>query len=122
MKVFAELGPGDIVAAHRSQMRGEGIVSMTGISYSGQVVEYCREQRIELLALTHNGRIDSVCDGLIRLENQPLEFRGGGLRYHLSMIVHAFRLAGRAWRFDADLALIDYGSAHCFALAIFKLL
>src|SRR5262245_60436541 len=123
MKLFAELGPGDIVAAHRIQMSGEPFLSITSIIYSGQLVEYSREQGIEMLALSHNSRTDDVCDGPIRLENRPRPFEGPGvLRNHLSRIAYAFYLANRAWRFRADLALIDSGSVHCFALAIFRFL
>jgi glycosyltransferase involved in cell wall biosynthesis len=123
MKLFAALGPGDIVAAHRAQICGKAITSETSIIYSGQLFEYCREQGIETLALSYNNNIDCLHDGLLHLENQPRRFeKSGGIRFHLSRIAYALYLAVRARRFGADLAIIDSGSTHCFALAVFRLL
>lgn len=123
MKLFAALGPGDIVGAHRSQMRKEPVLSETSITFSGQLLEYCRERNIEILALSHNRRIDSLSEGPLDVENRPRRFMGrGGIWYHLSSVAYGLYLATRARRFDADLAIIDSGSAHYFALAPFRLL
>jgi len=122
MKLFAALGPGDIVAAHRSQMKKEPILSETSIIYSGQLLEYCRERGIETLALSYNSRVDSLSDDRLRVENQPRRFMGrGGVWHHLSSLAYGLYLAVRARRFGADLAIIDSGSAHYFALAPFRL-
>lgn len=122
MKLFFALGPGDIVAAQRAQTNNESVLSEMSIVYSGQLFEYCREQGIEVLALSHNRRVDSMNDGLMRIENQPLNFGGRGALYHLSMIARAAYLAWRARCFGADLAIIDSGGAHYFALALFRIL
>ena len=63
MKLFSALGPGDIVAAHRAQMSGKTVVSETSIIFSGQLVEYCRESNIEMLAISSNPRVDKLSDG-----------------------------------------------------------
>src|SRR5437016_281672 len=122
MKLFNALGPGDIVAAHRAQMRGTTVSSETSIIFSGQLVEYCRERNIETLAISSNTRVDGLVDGIIHLENRPHRWRGaGGIKFHFSKIFYACFLAWRAWKFGADLAIIDSGSTHYFALTIFKL-
>lgn len=121
MKVFAALGPGDIVAAYREQIGGRPILSETSITYSGQLFEFCRVRGIEVLALSHNRRVDSLRDGLLQLENRPRRFEGrGGAYHHLSNVAYAFYLVERAWRFGADVALINHGSCHHFALAAFR--
>ena len=123
MKLFSALGPGDIVAAHRAQINAKPIISETSIIFSGQLLEYCRERNIQTLAISSNPRIDSLRDGIIRLENRPRRWgRTGGIRFHFSGISYAIYLALRAWRFGADLAIIDSGSAHYFALGIFRVL
>jgi hypothetical protein len=123
MKLFAALGPGDIVAAHRAQMRGEAVLSETSIIFSGQLFEYCRERGIETLALSRHPRTDCLSDGTLRLENRPRWFEyAGGVSYHLGNIAYAFYLATRARLFGADLAIIDFGSAHAFALTLLRLL
>jgi glycogen synthase len=123
MKLFAALGPGDIVAAHRAQMRGEAVLSETSIIFSGQLFEYCRERGIETLALSRHPRTDCLSDGPLRLENRRRWFeRTGGVSYHLGNVAYAFYLAIRARLFGADLAIVDFGSTHAFALTPFRLL
>ena len=123
LKLFAALGPGDIVGAHRAQMSGKPIISETSIIYSGQLLNYCRERNIETLAISYNSRFDSLRDGIFCIENRPRRWeRAGGIKFHLSNISYAGYLAVRAWQFGADLAIIDSGSAHYFALAIFRVL
>ena len=123
MRLFVALGPGDIVAAHRAQIERRTILSETSIIFSGQLLEYCRERGIETLALSHNGRVDSLRDGSLRLENRPRTFAGkGGARYHVSSIAYGTYLALRARSFGADLAVMNSGSAHYFALGLFRLL
>src|SRR5713101_3980219 len=122
MKVFAALGPGDIVAAHRAPLGGRPSLSETSIVYSGQMVEFCREKGLALLAISSNERIDAARDGDLRLENRPRKFTGRrGVFYHYSRISYAVYLAVRAKMFGADLAIVDSGTAHYFALALFRL-
>ena len=45
-----------------------------------------------------------------------------GARYHLALLLYAFKLALRARRFAANLAIIDSGNTHFFALTFFRLL
>ncbi len=122
MRLFTALGPGDIVAAHRAQIAGESVASETSLIFSGQLLEYCREQGIETLALSDNSRLDSLADGFLYLENRPCWLGGrSGLYYHLSKIARALYFTVRAKRFGADLAIVDSGSVHYFALATFWL-
>ncbi|EAQ34239.1 Glycosyltransferase-like [Nitrobacter sp. Nb-311A] len=117
MKLFAALGPGDIVAAHRQQIAGRVIESETAITYSGPLLEYCRVRNIDTLAVSQNLRSDEFSDGVLTVENRPMP----RLPYHLSMVFRAFYLAYRAKRFGADFALINSGSAHYFALTAFRI-
>jgi glycosyltransferase involved in cell wall biosynthesis len=123
VKLFAALGPGDIVNAHRAQNTGQAIESETSIIFSGQLLEYCRMRSIETLGLSQHPRVDQLQDGLLFLENRPRWFEGdSGIRYHISRVAYGIYLAMRARRFGADLAIIDSGSAHYFSLALFSLL
>jgi glycosyltransferase involved in cell wall biosynthesis len=123
MKLFVALGPGDIVAAHRAHMKGEPHQSETSIIFSGQVFEYCRERNIEMLAISYNARTDNMRDQHLQIENRPRIFeKSRGVLYHVSRIAYAAYLAVRARRFGTDLAVIDSGTAHYFALGAFRLL
>lgn len=122
MRLFATLGPGDIVDGHRRQQAGEAFTGETSILFSEQLSEYCKLAGIELLALSYHVRADRVDDGPIHLENspKPLARRGGPL-FHLSQLLYALRLVRAARAFGAHLALIDSGTTHYFLLWLFRL-
>src|SRR3977135_959039 len=67
MRLFAALGPGNIVAAQRKQLADPGVKSATSIIYSGQLYEYCRARGITALVASHNGAVDE-------LEAPPVRF------------------------------------------------
>src|ERR1700692_329719 len=122
MRLFAALGPGDIVAAQRKQLAGTDITHVTSIFFSGQLFEYCRHRGIDALFTGINPNIDELVTPKITLRNVPRIWeRAGGWRFHMSRMVYAVYLAWMARKFRADFALIDSGSAHFFALAVFKL-
>lgn len=123
MKIFAALGPGDIVQAHREQMAGRRISSETALPYSEQLVGYCKARNIPLLGVAHHARRDQIDDGVIRLESDPdLVVNSQGASFHIDFIRRSFRLAARAKRFGASYAIVDSGVTHYFALAAFSAL
>lgn len=120
MKLFAALGPGDIVGARRSHEAGEHVAGETSILFSEQLVQYCRAADIALLGIGTNPRSDKVTHGEITLEQSPKPLgKSTGVLYHLGAILYAFKLAWRARRFRAVLAVIDSGTSHYFALVAF---
>ena len=122
IRLFAALGPGDIVGAHRLQLAGKEI-NVTSIAFSEQLFAYCHLRRIETLAISSNDRADQLSDGCIAMENRAKPLRNhGGIRFHLSLILYGLYLAVRARRFRADIAVIDSGTTHHFALALFAAL
>lgn len=122
MKLFAALGPGDIVGAHRRRLAGERVNTETSVPFSDQLVGWCKLRSIELFAIAHHPRGDSISSPGVRLEQQAKPFAAaGGVRFHLGAILYAWQLAWRAHRFGANVALIDSGTAHYFALVFFRL-
>jgi glycogen(starch) synthase len=121
MRLFLALGPGDIVGARRAALAGITVPG-TSIAFSEQILSYCRAHDITTLALSSNRRSDNLQDDKIRLENRPRVLGGGGIRFHISMLLYAVYLAFRARRFKAGLAIIDSGTTHYFALTMFWLL
>jgi glycogen(starch) synthase len=122
LRLFMALGPGDIVGARRSQLAGKEI-NETNIAYSEQMFAYCRLRNIKTLAISSNSRIDQLNEGAITIENRAKPLRGhGGMRFHLSLILYGLYLAARALRFRANVAVIDSGTTHYFALAFFRAL
>ncbi len=123
MKLFATLGPGDIVGARRRGETGQRLESETSIPFSEQLVHLCRSRGIELMGVSHHTRPDQQEDGRIRMLQGPRPLDGGGgWKYHLGSIAYAVQLAWRARRFGADLALVDSGTTHYFALFAFRAL
>lgn len=123
MKLFAALGPGDIVGAHRRRLAGEHVKSETSEPFSDQLLDWCKLRGIEVLATAHHPRSDSLTYPGVTLEQRAKPFAGaGGLRFHVGAVVYAWQLAWRARRFGAEVALIDSGTAHYFALWAFRLL
>jgi glycogen synthase len=123
MKLFAALGPGDIAAAARAALAGR-TVATTSIAFSEQLFAYCRVRAMETLAISSNARADYIKDGSIFIENRPKSSNPArnGLLFHFLEFKYALYLAFRAWRFGADLAIIDSGTTHFFALAGFRVL
>lgn len=122
MKLFAALGPGDIVAARRSHETGDQVAGETSIPFSEQLVQYCRVANIALLGIGTNPRIDKFTYGETTLEQRPKPLgKSKGVLYHLGAVLYAFNLAWRARRFKADMAVIDSGTSHYFALVAFAL-
>ena len=122
LKLFVALGPGDIVGARRSQMAGKPITE-TSIAFSEQLFAYCRLRNIQTLAISSSERPDKLEDGLFSIENRAKPLAGrAGARFHLSLILYGLYLAIRARRFGANVAVIDSGTTHYFALTFFRLL
>ena len=122
LRLFVALGPGDIVGARRLQLAGKSI-NETSIAFSEQLFAYCRLRSIRTLAVSSNSRVDKLEEGLVRIENCPKPFAGcGGVRFHLSLILYGLRMAMYARQFRATVAVIDSGTSHYFALALFRIL
>jgi glycosyltransferase involved in cell wall biosynthesis len=122
LRLFAALGPGDIVSAYRAQLNGQSVHSETSLLYSSQIIEYCKLRDIELLGMSQNGRRDTIADGKIVLENSPILFGGRkGAGYHMSQFLRGLYLAACARQFNANFALIASGSGHYFSFAAFPI-
>jgi glycogen synthase len=124
LRLFAALGPGNIVAAQRRQLAGESSqIAETCIVFSGQLYEYCRQRGIEALFTSDNGSADRLVAPPVTLINIPRAWEtGSGWKFHVSRILYAIRLARIARKFRADFALIDSGTTHYFALVVFWLM
>jgi glycogen synthase len=123
VRLFAALGPGNIVAAQRKQLAGDSsAITETSIIFSGQLYEYCRQRGIEALFTSSNNTADELVAPPVTLINVPRPWDGSrGWRFHLGRMVYAIRLARIARAFGADFALIDSGTTYFFALAMFAL-
>lgn len=123
MRIFAALGEGDIVAAQRKESSGDSGAGQTSLTFSGQLYRYCTERGFQALFTSHCSRADCLDTALVRLVNVPRAGDHlGGWRFHASRVAYGVKLARMARAFRADLALIDSGTTHHFALTAFRLL
>lgn len=122
MRIFAALGGGDIVAAQRKELAGDSSIGETSLTFSGQLYRYCVERGFQGLFTSHCRRADCLDTPLVRLVNAPRAEGNGGFGFHAGRVAYGVRLARMARAFRADLALIDSGTTHHFALAAFRLL
>lgn len=123
IRLFAAFAPGDHVRAHREALAC-GTASTTSLAFSEQLFNYCKAAGYPILAISSHPRVDRIEDGVIIAENrrkQPGEAQPSGLAFHLLQLKWACYLAFRAWRFGADVAFIDSGTSHYFALTLFRL-
>ncbi|WFU18788.1 glycosyltransferase family 4 protein [Bradyrhizobium sp. CB3481] len=121
-KVFAALGPGDIVAARKAAIAG-AVIGGTSIAYSEQFLSYCRHREFEVLAISYNSRVDELQNGTIRVENRPKPIpEASGLWFYICGMWYALYLARRAWRFGAVVAILDLGTAPPFTFCFFRML
>ncbi|TPQ30231.1 hypothetical protein C2U70_27205 [Bradyrhizobium guangdongense] len=121
-RVFATLGPGDVVATRRAAGVKLGAEGLTSIPYSEQFVAYCRERKIQALGISANVRRDILADQIVTLENCPKLLEGtSGVAFHVSQLIYAAYLCWRAVLFRADYAIIDSGTTHYFLLLTFRL-
>jgi glycogen synthase len=121
-RLFAALGPGDIVAARKAAIAGLP-TGGTSIAYSEQLFAYCRHQHLEILAISYNPRVDAVRHGVITAENRPRPIaNAAGFLFYVSCICYMFYLGVRAWRFGASIAILDLGTAPPFTFFFFRLL
>ena len=122
LRLFAALGPGDIVGTARLRLLG-GDIPETSVALRSSFLGYCQTNKIWTLGISSNQQSDEIEIGYVRAENRPKPAWGSsGIRYHVALLVYALTLAVRARRFRADIAIIDSGTTHYFALAVFRLL
>jgi glycogen synthase len=124
MRILSAIGPGDVVAAYRDWRGAVRTVSETSITFSSQEFAFFAAHGIPFWAISSHPRRESLADGENRIENRPRvssDLPVSGLAYHALQLRYAASLLVSAIRFRATHAIVDSGSTHWFALALFRL-
>ncbi len=122
-RILYAIGPGDAVQAYRDWKSGQATISETSLTYSSQLFEFCRDNQMDVWAISSHQRSELINDGQFRVENRPKKpNKACGLRYHVQQLRYALSLLRSALRYKADLVIIDSGTTHWFFLTLFKLL
>jgi glycogen synthase len=124
LRILSAIGPGDVVAAYRDWKGAVRTVSETSITFSSQEFAFFAAQATAFWAISSHPRREVLIDGENRIENRPRERSdkpASGLAYHALQLRYAASLLVSAIRFRATHAIVDSGSTHWFALAMFRL-
>ena len=123
IRVLSAIGPGDVVSAFKDWTGGVRTLSETSITYSSQEFEFFKRHHIAFWAISSHPRRQTVIEGGNRIENRPRVTTQpvAGLAFHAVQLLYALSLLVSAIRFRATHAIIDSGTTHWFALALFRL-
>jgi glycosyltransferase involved in cell wall biosynthesis len=116
------VGPGDVVAAHRSWRQNRPHESEVTITCSSQIEDAFKRIPCVLYLQSNFRRAEVVADGSWTIENRPERHPDArGIAYHTVQTLNGLRLLAQALRFKADLVFVDSGRSHWFSLIPFKL-
>ena len=121
-RVLIAVGPGDVVSQFQDWTRGIRTLTETSISYAMQSAEYCLKHGIEAHLVSCHARAEQAQEGSLHVANlpKPGHLAASGWRYHLREIRYAWMLAKYARHHQCQLAMIDSGTTHWFALFAFN--
>lgn len=122
-RILFALGPGDAVQAYRDWKVGRATISETSLTYSGQLFDFCRDNKFDVWAISSHQRRELLDEEQYRVENRPKKPNGDarGLQYHIKELRYALSLLRSALSYKADIAIVDSGTTHWFFLTLFKL-
>ncbi|MCP3730821.1 glycosyltransferase family 4 protein [Sphingomonas sp. MG17] len=123
LRLFAALGPSDLVGvAHNVAAGQRDVLSETSIAFSFQLFRYLQTRGIEAVTTSSFPEPARFRWGKLVVENVPRRWDGApGLRHYLGHLAYAFRLALKARRARANLAMLDSGTVPYFMMPIFRL-
>jgi glycogen synthase len=115
-------GPGDIVAAYKSWKGGGDHLSETGVTFSGQVFEFCRLENLTLYAVSCCARAETLTDDRYIVVNKPRWFINiPKIGYDLTLLLHSLRLLVLVLRIRPKVILMNSGVTGWGALSLFRL-
>lgn len=120
VRIFYGAGPGNIIESHRHWREGRNDPSEVSLTFSGQMAQFCEDVSAAAYFVATHHHQGFLQDGKFRLEHRPKPARSGA-RFHLTELGYAVRLLFTALRFRAQIAFVDSGVTHYFALTVFPL-
>jgi glycogen synthase len=121
-RIFYAAGPGNVIQAHKYWANGQHDPSEVSITFSSQFEQFCKEIGAEAYIVSYNREAAIYQDGAFILEHRPKPMRGAsGIAYHLAEITYGLGLVATAFRFRANVAVIDSGSSHFSVLGLLRL-
>lgn len=122
-RILLAIGPGDVIMAYRDWKSGVRTPSETSITFSSQTFEALTAEGWAYWAVSSHEHENTLEENGNVIENRPKSPGkiSGGLNFHFVQLRYAWSLLRSARRFGASHALVDSGTTHWFALALFRL-
>ena len=118
--IYASAGASDLVNAHKHwESAGDSSLQVSK-TFSGQIAQFCADNRIHCLMLSTNCERQHYQNGLFTVKHLPKR-SAHGWRFHYGELAYALRLLVESRRFGASHALVDSGTTHFFLLSLFRL-
>ncbi len=120
---YACSGTADLIKSYKHWEKGEHDPHEVSITFSGQILEYCKASNSKIFMVSPHANGDSFRDDDAVIEHRPklkVPFVGSGLSYHLGEFSYGFILLWKALRFRSDIALVDSGATYYFMLFLFR--
>jgi len=120
---YACSGTADLIKSYKHWEKGEHDPHEVSITFSGQILEYCKASNSKVFMVSPHANGDSFRDDDAVIEHRPkpkVPFVGSGLSYHLGEFSYGFILLWKALRFRSDIALVDSGATYYFMLFLFR--
>ena len=114
-------GTGDIVEALTRWHNKEDMLTETSRTFSGQVFDFCRTNKLNILAISSFNQEKSVCFDGFSAYSQKKTMWSSGIRYHLSQILYGLKLVAITIRYRPKYLHVTNGTAYLFMLAPLKL-
>lgn len=121
---YACSGPADLINSYKHWERGEHDPHEVSITFSGQILEYCKESNsgIYMISPHENGETYQDRNVVIEHRSKPrVTVVSSGLSYHIGEFLYGLVLLWKALRFKADVVLLDSGATYYFMLFLFRI-
>jgi glycogen synthase len=123
LRVLYALGPENVIESYKCWMKGEDVSSQVSITYSSQFYETCKKLNAKGYVIAQASKKQIVKGEQFAIEHRPVPFPNAkGVFYHLRQILCGLHLLISAYRFQANVAIIDSGTTYWFILSLFRLL
>ncbi|NJR17810.1 MAG: glycosyltransferase family 4 protein [Calothrix sp. CSU_2_0] len=123
LRILYAVGPENVIESYNCWIEGENVSSQVSITYSSQFYEACKKVNAKGYVIAQAVKKQIVREEQFTIEHRPVLFPNArGIFYHLRQILLGLHLLISAYRFQANVAIIDSGTTYWFILALFRLL
>jgi glycogen(starch) synthase len=114
-------GPGDIVSAYDTWKQGRDFSSETSVTFSGQVFDFCRLEKLSVCAISYCARADQVIDDGFLVINLPRwRINIPKIGYDLTLIAYTLRLLPLVFRIRPKMILMNSGTTDWTLLSLMR--